>query len=201
MDLMYQPSSPAAHGAIVERSGVAPGTPVQFAGFRLEADGSLFRGSSLIHLPPKELAALRLLLAKAGQIVSASEVKQVLWGDLNVTADSVPKCLSSLRARLQPDECIQTVYKRGYRLMADIRKSEQDSVAVLPRLAIPPFVREVGVPDHLGISVVEETIFRLSNAHTTLFSFLRKPIHVFESAVTCRSGWPTCPSFTLIFCS
>jgi hypothetical protein len=42
--------------------------------------------------------------------------------------------------------------------------------------------------------------FRRSNAHTMFFSFFRKPIHVCESAVTCRSGRPTCPSATLSFC-
>lgn len=174
MDLTCQPSFDAASGAIVERGAASLGSPVLFAGFRLEADGSLFRGTSLIHLPPKELAALRLLLAKAGQVVAPAEVKQALWGDLNVTPDSVPKCLSSLRARLQPDECIQTVYKRGYRLMAEVRKSEQQSTTLLLRLAIPPFIREVGVPEHLGTSVAEETIFRLSNAERPQVAILAR---------------------------
>src|SRR5688572_14553233 len=44
-------------------------------------------------------------------------------------------------------------------------------------------------------------IFRRNNAHTMFFSFLRKPIHVCESAETCRSGWPICPSYTLTFWS
>jgi hypothetical protein len=44
-------------------------------------------------------------------------------------------------------------------------------------------------------------IVRRSNAQTTLFSFFKKPSHVFESAVTCKSGWPTCPSCTAIFLS
>ena len=86
-----------------------------FAGFRLEPDGTLWRGETVVRLPPKELAALRLLLAHSGQVVSPAQLKQELWGDVHVTADSVPKCLSSLRARLEPDACIQTVYKRGYR--------------------------------------------------------------------------------------
>jgi DNA-binding winged helix-turn-helix (wHTH) protein len=89
-----------------------------FAGFRLEADGTLWRGETVVHLPPKELAALRLLLAYAGQIVSPLQLRHALWGDVHVTADSVPKCLSSLRARLEPENCIQTVYKRGYRFTA-----------------------------------------------------------------------------------
>lgn len=39
-------------------------------------------------------------------------------------------------------------------------------------------------------------IFRRSSAQTTFFSFLRKPTHVCESAVTRRSARPTCPSLT-----
>lgn len=158
-----QPIS-GSSGILVGQDNAATGPSVRFAAFRLEADGSLFRGSSLIHLPPKELAALRLLLAKAGQVVTAAELMQALWGEVNVTAESVPKCLSSLRARLQPDDCIQTVYKRGYRLMADAPSPEGTSAPALPRLAIPPFSRHGSVPEHLGTAVAEETIFRLSNA-------------------------------------
>jgi len=145
-----------------------------FAGFRLEADGSLFRGETLLHLPPRELAALRMLLANAGQIVSPLQLKQALWGDVHVTADSVPKCLSSLRTRLQPDNCIQTVYKRGYRLLADVRPCHDSSSNALPRLAIAPFASEVGVPHHLGTAVAEEVIARLCNASKPLASVLAR---------------------------
>jgi DNA-binding winged helix-turn-helix (wHTH) protein/tetratricopeptide (TPR) repeat protein len=145
-----------------------------FAGFRLEADGSLFRGEALLHLPPRELAALKLLLANAGQIVTPLQLKQALWGDVHVTADSVPRCLSSLRARLQPDNCIQTVYKRGYRLFAEVRPFLASSAQALPRLAIPPFTSDVGVPEHLGTAIAEETIARLSNAERPLASILAR---------------------------
>ncbi len=145
-----------------------------FAGFRLEADGTLFRGETLLHLPPRELSALQLLLANAGQIVTPLQLKQALWGDVHVTADSVPKCLSSLRARLQPDNSIQTVYKRGYRLLAEVRSNHRSSAAALPRLAIPPFTSEVGVPEHLGTAIAEETIARLSNAQRPLASILAR---------------------------
>jgi TolB-like protein/tetratricopeptide (TPR) repeat protein len=140
----------------------------------MEADGSLFRGGSVIHLPPRELAALRVLLANAGQIVTPSQLKEALWGDVHVTGESVPKCLSSLRARLKPEDCIQTVYKRGYRLMAEVRASETAVVDVLPRLAIPPFVLDAGVPEHLGTAIAEETIARLSNAQRPLVSILAR---------------------------
>src|ERR1035438_3578684 len=131
---------------------------LSFAGFRLQADGVLLRGETAVHLPPRELAALRFLLARAGQIVTPIELRQALWGDLHVTADSVPKCLSSLRARLEPEQCIQTVYKRGYRFSAEVRPHGAAPVSGLPRLVIPPFASGYGIPDHLGSAVAEETI-------------------------------------------
>lgn len=145
-----------------------------FAGFRLEADGTLWRGEDVIHLPPKELEALRLLVAQAGQVVSQLQLKKTLWGDVHVTADSVPKCLSSLRARLAPGSCIQTVYKRGYRLVAEVQHESVAPAASLPRLAIVPFTTYHFVPRHLGPSIAEETIVLLSNARFPSLSVLAR---------------------------
>jgi DNA-binding winged helix-turn-helix (wHTH) protein/tetratricopeptide (TPR) repeat protein len=135
-----------------------------FAGFRLEADGTLWRGEAVVHLPPKELAALRALLAHAGQVVSPAQLKHELWGNVHVTADSVPKCLSSLRARLDPDVCIQTVYKRGYRFSAEIKREGAAPAGRPLRLAILPFATGYSVPEHLGPAMAEETTTSLSRA-------------------------------------
>jgi DNA-binding winged helix-turn-helix (wHTH) protein len=145
-----------------------------FAGFRLEPDGTLFRGQSVVHLAPKELAALRVLLDRAGQIVTPHELRQALWGDVHVTADSIPKCLSSLRARLAPEDCIQTVYKRGYRLWAEVKSHEADHAAALPRLAIAPFELGPAFPEHLGLAVVEGTTDRLVNLRPAMVTVLAR---------------------------
>ena len=150
-----------------------PGKPqsesaILFAGFRLEPDGSLWRADSLVHLPPRELAALQLLLANAGQIVTSAQIKQTLWGDVHVTEESVPRCLSSLRAHLKPNDCIQTVYKRGYRLAAEVRRLDASSADRILRLAILPFAAGRGVNQHLGAAIAEETSVRLSNARDPL---------------------------------
>ena len=144
-----------------------------FGSFRLEADGTLWRGESVVHLPPKELAALQLLLANAGQVVSPLQLKHALWGDVHVTADSVPKCLSSLRARLEPESCIQTVYKRGYRFTAAVSRPIRQGGA-LPRLAILPFATESFVPEHLGHAIAEEAMTNLSNARYPVLSVLAR---------------------------
>ena len=162
-------------GAAVPDSGRSEGEPeFSFAGFRLKADGTLFRGEKPVHLPPKELAALQFLLAHAGQIVTPLQLKQALWGDVHVTADSVPKCLSSLRTRLEPEDCIQTVYKRGYRFTAEVRPRGAELSGALPRLAITPFTTLYGVPEHLGMGVAEETIARLTVARHPAVSVLAR---------------------------
>jgi DNA-binding winged helix-turn-helix (wHTH) protein/tetratricopeptide (TPR) repeat protein len=128
----------------------------------------------VVHLPPKELAALRLLLAHAGQIVTPGELRHALWGDVHVTADSIPKCLSSLRARLEAEDCIQTVYKRGYRFSAEVRRLGAEQAGALLRLAILPFVTGYSVPEHLGQAIAEETIARLANARPPAVSVLAR---------------------------
>jgi len=49
------------HQSISTRPG-SETSGFSFAGFHLETDGTLLRGKTPVHLPPKELAALRLLL-------------------------------------------------------------------------------------------------------------------------------------------
>jgi DNA-binding winged helix-turn-helix (wHTH) protein/tetratricopeptide (TPR) repeat protein len=140
------------------------GQACSFAGLRLDADGTLRRGEAVVHLPPKELAALRLLMAHAGQVVSPAQLKHELWSDVHVTADSVLKCMSSLRARLEPDVCIQTIYKRGYRFSAEIERASAAPAGRLPRLAIMPFATRYSVPEHLGPAIAEEIIASLTGA-------------------------------------
>lgn len=138
-----------------------------FASFRLRPDGTLMRGGEQIHLPPKELAALRLLVEHAGQIVTPQQLKSALWGEVHVTDESVPRCVSSLRNSLLPDECIQTVYKKGYRLNAAVRVEPAWAPDSTPRLAVLPFISGMMVPEHLGEAVAEETLVHLCREHSS----------------------------------
>lgn len=135
---------------------------ILFGKLRLEEDGTLSRGDEMIHLPPRELAALKMLLAHAGQIVTQQQLRQELWGDVHVTDDSVPKCISSLRELLTPDDCIQTVYKRGYRLSAEVQMRTSKSPEGRPRIVIMPFAVDTGVPVYLGHAIAEETVTLLT---------------------------------------
>lgn len=131
-------------------------TGYRFGGFRLDADGTLLHGETRVHLSLKELAALRLLLANPGRIVTSQDFKHALWGDAPALAESVSKCLASLRKKLEAEECIETVYKRGYRIGVPVRALGEPAGPLL-RLAILPFVAEYGVPEYLGAAIAEET--------------------------------------------
>ena len=149
-------------------------TEISFGNCRLMADGTLLRDEIVLHLPPRESAALRLLAAHAGAIVTPAQLREALWGDVHVTAESVPKCISSLRARLGPEDCIQTVYKRGYRFTAEIRYPADAKENTLPRLAILPFVSGYTIPPHLGPVIAEETISRLTSTSSQAVAVLAR---------------------------
>jgi DNA-binding winged helix-turn-helix (wHTH) protein/tetratricopeptide (TPR) repeat protein len=144
-----------------------------FGSFTLWPDGSLFRGQAQIHLPPKELGALRFLLTHAGQVVTSAQLKQALWGDVHVTSDSVPRCVSSLRARLEPEQCIQTIYKRGYRLTGLVRRPGPLSPTPW-RLVVMPFASGHNVAEHLGPSIADEVTTRLTATAPAWLSVLAR---------------------------
>lgn len=163
---------------------------IHFGPFRLRSDGALFRQMSEVRLPPKELQLLRLFVASAGRIVSAGHLRQSLWGEVYVSPDSLPRCVSSLRAHLGIQDCIQTVYKRGYRftipttLPSPTRRLEQVRPvphenlhllpASLPRLAVLPLLSGKEVPLDLGTEVAEATILQLSRLRTPAASLLAR---------------------------
>ena len=144
----------------------------RFAGFRLEADGTLYCGKTVLDLPPEELAVLRLLLARAGEIVTPLELKRTVWGETHVAENSLSKCVASLRARLQPEDCIQSIYKRGYRISADVQPDGLRTTGELPRLAILPFATRYRVPEYLGLAVTKEVMKRLNAARYPIATFV-----------------------------
>src|SRR5579871_3698770 len=144
-----------------------------FGSFRLWSDGTLFLNETQIHLPPKELGALRFLLTHEGQVVTPAQLKQALWGDVHVTSDSVPRCVSSLRARLEPEQCIQTIYKRGYRLHGPVRRPGP-GVRAPWRLVIMPFASGPNLPEHLGPSIADEVTTRLTTIRPSWLSVVAR---------------------------
>jgi DNA-binding winged helix-turn-helix (wHTH) protein/predicted Zn-dependent protease len=149
-----------------------------FADLRLEADGTLLRGGTALQLTANELTVLRFLLSRAGEIVSPLELKRALFGEGRAAGDRVAKCVASLRARLQPTECIQSVYKRGYRISIAVHSEPAQPAGTLPRLAILPVSIGYGVPEYLGSGVLDQTIALLHGERCKFASLIaRDSVH------------------------
>jgi DNA-binding winged helix-turn-helix (wHTH) protein/tetratricopeptide (TPR) repeat protein len=152
----------------------APPLRYWFAGLRLETDGTLLRGETALDLPAEEAAVLRLLLMRAGEIVSPIELKRAVWGEEHASGEVVAKCVASLRGRLQPSDCIECIYKRGYRILAAVRTNDARPTGAMPRLAILPFGGGYGVPEYLGSAIAEAAMEQLSGADYSVASLVAR---------------------------
>ena len=108
---------------------LAPGNPLR-AGFRLNEwqvfpnEGSIDGPQGATHLEPKVMEVLVLLAGHAGQLVEREFLIREIWGERTVSDEPLTRCIAVLRRALgdspKRPRCIQTVPKRGYRLVADV---------------------------------------------------------------------------------
>ncbi|MEO1083033.1 MAG: tetratricopeptide repeat protein [Acidobacteriota bacterium] len=89
-------------------------------------------------LEPKVAALLELLAGRGGELVTKDEVTAALWPDAVVGEDALPRCLSKLRRALGDDakspRYVETVPKRGYRLVATVSEPVERGAAVEPEV-------------------------------------------------------------------
>lgn len=99
----------------------------------IECDGKKVR------LEPKAIEVLVCLAENAGETVPKERLIRAVWGDTFVTDDVLTRCISELRKALEDDpkepQAIQTIPKRGYRLLLEIElqaeRSEKSSTTGL----------------------------------------------------------------------
>ncbi len=85
------------------------------------------QNGSTIHVEPKVMQVLVCLAQSAGELVSREELLETVWPGTFVTDDVLKRCVSELRRVFKDDSrephIIETIPKRGYRLLAPIEKS------------------------------------------------------------------------------
>lgn len=83
------------------------------------------------HLEPKVMGVLELLAARAGKVVTKEEMCASVWGGACVSDDAIVRCISKLRRCLgdcrHEQRVIETIPKRGYRLVAQVKRPQQRS--------------------------------------------------------------------------
>jgi DNA-binding winged helix-turn-helix (wHTH) protein len=94
--------------------------------FRLDvADGRLLREGQVVSLAPKEFDTLRLLVERHGRLVTKQDLLDRVWAGTFVGDDTIAQRISVLRKALgdagTSAKYIETVPKRGYRFIAEVR--------------------------------------------------------------------------------
>ena len=93
-----------------------------FAEFHLDVTDRLLTHRDIaLSLPPKCFDLLALLIESAGHLLEKDRIIETLWPDTFVEEANIPNLIGLLRRTLgespQRPQYIQTVPKRGYRLL------------------------------------------------------------------------------------
>jgi len=104
----------------------------EFGPFRINVTERLLqRGDELVPLSPKVFDTLLILVENHGHVVAKGELMQLLWPDTFVEESSLTQNISLLRRALTGIESdrqyIETIPKRGYRFIADVRHINEPS--------------------------------------------------------------------------
>ena len=108
-------------------------------GFRLgpwqvrPLDGEIFGPSGSAHLEPKVMEVLVALARQPGRVVERETLLREVWGTRAAVSDEpLTRCIAELRRALGDSrhtaDFIQTIPKRGYRLVSEVGPIEPEPV-------------------------------------------------------------------------
>jgi DNA-binding response OmpR family regulator len=107
--------------ALLRRTGGGDERTISFGPFRLDREArKLCRGDEQIPLTGKEYQLLEFLVLHAGRAVTRNQILDAVWGRSAIVAPrSVDRCITTLRAKIEPDSRrpthIHTLRDVGYR--------------------------------------------------------------------------------------
>lgn len=140
----------------------------QFGEFQLDsATGALFKNGSHVHLRPKAVETLRVLVESNGRVVSKEELIQRVWLGSFVEEGGLARNICDLRKILSQgrgSDCITTVPKCGYCFSAPVTAVQAETPPAPIRVAILP-LRGLGGQDAtdegLCLEIADALITRL----------------------------------------
>src|SRR6266511_5451375 len=111
----------------------------EFGPFRLDtAERLLLRDGQHVPLTPKAFETLLILVENCGRVMDKDEMMKKVWPDTFVEEVNLAKNVSCLRKILATEHLehyIETIPKRGYRFVADVREVwAEESAPQVPEL-------------------------------------------------------------------
>ncbi|WP_433739484.1 winged helix-turn-helix domain-containing protein [Pseudomonas putida] len=136
-----------------------------------------------VHVPPKELSVLRLLLKSAGKVVSKDHVLDRVWPGMDAAEESLTRCIYALRKLLKENkDFIATVYGQGYRFtfpVVELDAPNQVRTAT-PSLAVLPFRN---LDESVALDLQDVMIRQLTAA-------FGEALHIIPSGLMASCGHP-----------
>lgn len=122
----------------------------------------LFREDREIPLTPKVFDTLIVLLDNSSHVLTKQELMQQVWPDSFVEENNLAQNISILRKALG-EQYIQTVPKRGYRFVGDVKLQEDETVIISERMRGRIVVEKTDQPDFADIpKPIPETMYARS---------------------------------------
>ena len=134
----------------------------EFGPFRLDAtERLLLRDEQHVHLPPKALETLLVLVENGGHVIDKDELIRKVWPDTFVEEVNLAKNVSCLRKILgggPAEQYIETIPKRGYRFVGGVKEVWQENVAhVMPEgILSGSFAKEANGASNPRVATGEE---------------------------------------------
>jgi adenylate cyclase len=151
-----------------------------------------------VRLEPKVMEVLLCLAESPGETLSKEQLFQAVWPKIIVTEDVLKRCIAELRRAFGDDarnpHIIETIAKRGYRLLAPVSALAAATTAPVPpksavtdSIVVLPFTNMSADPEneYFADGITEEIIDALAQipglhvvARSSAFSFKGKHIDV-----------------------
>ena len=112
--------------------GAAPPTRTKIGDWTLDAErNELARDGQSVRLEPKVIEVLAFLAQRPGRVVPREELLSAVWPGVVVGDDTLTQAIIKLRKALGDDahrpRYIETISKRGYRLIAPVEESSPET--------------------------------------------------------------------------
>jgi len=138
----------------------------EFGPFRLDgAERTLTREGEPVRLSPKLIETLLVLVERNGHIVEKDELMEAVWPGTFVEESNLSSNVSLLRKALGDGEngkpYIETIPRRGYRFVAEVREWTGDEAALIirrrttARITTREELEDAELPDPLSPALLE----------------------------------------------
>jgi tetratricopeptide (TPR) repeat protein/TolB-like protein/DNA-binding winged helix-turn-helix (wHTH) protein len=123
--------------------------------------GMVTGGEAPVHLPPKAMEVLLCLASNAGALVTRETLINEVWGTGHGNPEALSHAVSEIRHALNDPtdhpEYVQTLPKRGYRLLVDVAPVAAPASTMIPGTEGGTAVTQIGLFDNLKRRGVLET--------------------------------------------